>query len=142
MKLKLICLGILATFGLSACGAGNYLNPFYQEPSNIAMGGSSNDHELDGSGKEGSARQAFEQMASYQRERAPQPYNPVVQPAVVRLMWVPDHLNSKGDLVPSHYYYVKVLSDRWAVKDAFELESQLGATTSSSSLPYVYGGNK
>jgi hypothetical protein len=54
-------------------------------------------------------------------------------------MWVPDHLNSHGDLVPAHYYYLKVKKDEWAVTDAFELESQLngGASGAGSAVGYV-----
>ena len=78
------------------------------------------------SGKKASeARHALEVMGSYRRAQAPQPVYPVVQPAEVRLMWVPDHLNRFGDLVPAHYYYLRVLNDRWAVQDAFDLERQL-----------------
>ena len=75
------------------------------------------------------ARQALEVMGTYRRAMAPQPYYPVIQPAEVRLMWIPDHLNKFGDLVPAHYYYLNVLGDRPAVQDAFEVESQLGATS-------------
>jgi hypothetical protein len=52
-------------------------------------------------------------------------------------MWVPDHLNAHGDLVPAHYYYLKVLQDRWALQDAFELQGQLGGTNNSSSIGYT-----
>ena len=77
-------------------------------------------------------------MATYRRAQEPSPNDPVMQPAVVRLMWVPDHLNVHGDLIPSHYYYLKVLGDRWAVNDAFELESQLSPRGSgSSALPFT-----
>jgi hypothetical protein len=44
-------------------------------------------------------------------------------------MWVPDHLNAHGDLVPAHYYYLKVKKDSWALQDAFELEAQLGSSS-------------
>ena len=61
-----------------------------------------------------------------------------MQPAVVRLMWIPDHLNNSGDLIPAHYYYLKVLNERWAVTDAFDLEKQLGSgSKDTSSIPYV-----
>jgi hypothetical protein len=116
---------------------GNLMNPFYEPPSEIALQGSATDHALLDTGKTDTARQALEAMATYQRANAPQPGNPVMQPAVVRLMWIPDHLNDKGDLVPSHYYYLKVLSDRWAVSDAFELEGQLGASTGTSNVPFI-----
>lgn len=131
--------GVLAS--LSACSsAGNMLNPFYEPPEPVALLGERNDHALGGGGtNENSARQALDAMASYRRAQDPQPTNPVVQPAVVRLMWIPDHLNKSGDLVPAHYYYLKVLKDRWAVTDAFELEAQLnGPGGSSSNLPYVF----
>lgn len=143
---KLTALTILCSVTLSACGAaGNMLNPFYETPGEIAYKGQPNDHALkDGAGgKEESARAALEHMASYQRSLDPQPVHPVVQPAVVRLMWVPDHLNKHGDLVPAHYYYLKVLSDRFAVQDAFELEGQLkrstggGGDSDPSNVPYV-----
>jgi hypothetical protein len=117
---------------------GNALNPFYETPPPEAFLGDKNDHALSGDkSRAETARGALEQMASYQRANAPQPANPVMQPAVVRLMWVPDHLNRHGDLVPAHYYYLKVLSDRWAVQDAFELEAQLGGQRPTSSIPYV-----
>jgi hypothetical protein len=58
-------------------------------------------------------------------------------PAVVRMMWIPDHLNSHGDLVPAHYYYLRVLRDRPAVTDAFELEAQLNTGAVSSGTGYV-----
>lgn len=119
------------------------LNPFYETPGAIAMQGEANDSALNGDvDKDNSAREAMQAMASYQRALPPQPVNPVIQPAVVRIMWVPDHLNRNGDLVPAHYYYLKVLSDRWAVTDAFELEGQLngpkGASAGPGNLPYVY----
>lgn len=125
---------------LTACSTmSNVVNPFYEEPSELAVMGEANDHALNTQGgKETSARKALEQVSSYQSTKLPQPYNPVVQPSVVRLMWIPDHLNKTGDLVPAHYYYLKVLSDRWALSDAFELESQLGRTTESTSIPFVY----
>ena len=72
------------------------------------------------------ARHAVEVLGTYRRAQAPQPTYPVIQPAEVRLMWIPDHLNRHGDLVPAHYYYLRVLNDRWAVQDAFEVERQLG----------------
>jgi hypothetical protein len=102
--------------------------------------GEKNDHALlEGGAKVEKARQALEHMASYRRAQLPQPVNPVIQPAVVRLMWIPDHVNKHGDLVPGHYYYLKVLKDRWAVTDAFELENQLGTTKDSATLPFTTG---
>lgn len=87
------------------------------------------------------ARHALEVMNSYRRSQEPQPYDPVLQPAEVRLMWIPDHLNKNGDLVPAHYYYLKVLPERWAVQDAFDLEQQLNTASEGSGglTPWVYG---
>ena len=108
------------------------------------MQGEKNDHAISGQKETvDEARQALQAMASYRRTHNPEPVNPVVQPAVVRLMWVPDHLNKHGDLVPAHFYYLKVLSDRWAVQDAFELESQLhGSGSAQSTVPFVYANEK
>jgi hypothetical protein len=136
------------TVTLCSCSlTSRVLNPFYETPAPEAMLGSPNDHALNeeeggsGSGGKGdAARAALEQMATYRRAQAPEPTNPVIQPAVVRLMWIPDHLNKTGDLVPSHYYYLRVLQDRWAVTDAFELEGQLegkNGNKPSSNLPYI-----
>ena len=124
---------------LSGCGTfGQFLNPFYEAPTEEALLGSRSDHALNETKeKEETARAALEQTASYQRALPPQPINPVMQPAVVRLMWIPDHLNSHGDLVPAHYYYLRVLRDRPAVTDAFELEAQLGTGPASSGTGYV-----
>lgn len=120
---------LTATLALvSGCATvGRIINPFYNSPSEVAYFGQKNDAALNdsGSGKADRARAALEAMASYQRTQAPQPNNPVMMPSIVRLMWVPDHLNSHGDLVPAHYYYLKVKKEQWAVSDAFELEAQL-----------------
>ena len=128
-----------ALVALSGCGTmSRVLNPFYEDPSPVAYFGDKNDSALnEGGGKEAKARAALEASASYQRAQAPQPTNPVIQPSVVRLMWIPDHLNAHGDLVPAHYYYVKVLKDRWAVTDAFELQGQLGSGDNASSIGYA-----
>lgn len=136
--IRLMLLGVLTT--LSGCAAtGNILNPFYEAPEPIALLGEKNDHALSGGAQnEDSARAALNAMATYRRAQEPQPNNPVIQPAVVRLMWIPDHLNRNGDLVPAHYYYLKVLKDRWAVTDAFELEAQLNGPSGSSNLPFVF----
>jgi len=129
-------LGLLT--GCSSVGA--IFNPFYETPSEVAYFGEKNDNALNETGGKGqAARTALEQMGSYQRALDPQPVNPVMMPAVVRLMWVPDHLNSHGDLVPAHYYYLKVKKDSWALTDAFELESSLGGGRGgeASSVGYV-----
>lgn len=136
--LAILSISVVVT-GCSSIG--RVLNPFYESPSPVAYLGEKNDAALlgEGSGGKGAkARAALEAMGTYQRAHAPQPTNPVMQPAVVRLMWVPDHLNSHGDLVPAHYYYLKVKKEQWAVTDAFELEAQLGASTgNASAIGYV-----
>jgi hypothetical protein len=139
-RIHLINLGVIAVLASGCSSLGAVFNPFYERPSEVAYLGEKNDAALnnEGGGKAVKAREALEAMGTYQRAHAPQPVNPVLQPAVVRLMWVPDHLNSHGDLVPAHYYYLKVKRDQWAVSDAFELEAQLGSTTgNSSSIGYV-----
>ena len=133
-----LCIGLFSFSGCSRLG--NVLNPFQEELPPVAFAGQPNDHALrEGGMKQEKARQALESVARYPRAHAPQPQNPVIQPAVVRLMWVPDHLNTSGDLVPAHYYYLKVKSDDWAVQDAFELETQLKRSSGepTSNLPYV-----
>lgn len=137
---KIVGLCVLVTL-LTGCGTiQNLLNPFYEPPSERATLGNRDDRALnEGEGKVNTARKALESMSTYQRANDPKPYNPVMQPAVVRLMWIPDHLNKSGDLVPAHYYYLKVLSERWSVQDAFELEGQLGGNRgSSSNVPFAY----
>jgi len=134
----------LAIISLSACTTtSNLLNPFYEPPSEVALQGAPNDHALNSNAeKESVARVALEQMSTYQRAHAPNPNNPVVQPSVVRLLWIPDHLNSSGDLVPAHYYYLKVKSDQWAAQDAFDLESQLhGPRGALTNTPYIYAAD-
>ncbi|MCS6893997.1 MAG: hypothetical protein NZO16_05485, partial [Deltaproteobacteria bacterium] len=71
----------------------------------------------------------------------PAPYKPVVRPAVIRLMWVPDRLNRHGDLIPAHYYYLKILNDSFVLEDAFEVNAMLNATTKgpgSGGIPFIY----
>jgi len=133
--MKAVRLAIIPALGalLTGCSSmGKALNPFYETPSEVAYFGEKNDAALnDGSsgGKGDKARAALEAMGAYQRAMPAQPQNPVMQPSVVRLMWVPDHLNAHGDLVPAHYYYLKVKKDSWALQDAFELEAQLGSSS-------------
>ena len=134
---------LTALIGLCGCStASKVLNPFYEPPSDVALKGEPNDHALNGQQKKiDTARQALEQMATYQRQLLPQPNRPVMQPAVVRLMWIPDHLNVHGDMVPAHYYYLKVLKERWNLQDAFELEGQLGKKSDSSNVPFIREGS-
>ena len=135
---QLILVGMISV--LCSCSAvGKVVNPFYEPPTEIALKGQANDNALSGEVSKGEqARKVLEQVGSYQSAMPPQPVNPVMQPAVVRLMWIPDHLNSYGDLIPAHYYYLKVLEDRWNLQDSFELESQLNRGGSpTSNLPYI-----
>ncbi|MCB0353698.1 MAG: hypothetical protein KDD64_09245 [Bdellovibrionales bacterium] len=139
-----------ALLALLACGGcsstANMLNPFYETPPPIAFAGQPNDHALNEGGSEGKAalaRNELDQIGRYPEAHAPQPVNPVVQPAVIRLMWVPDHLSANGDLVPAHYYYLKVLDDRWAVTDVFEQQELVGSKgTAGSALPFKAGKGK
>lgn len=131
---------LLVLLILTGCNStSRVLNPFYEEPSPIAFLGEANDHALGGKSSDQGARKALEAAGSYGQAHVPGPNNPVMNPAVVRIMWVPDHLNSHGDLVPAHYYYLKVRNDYWAVKDSFEMEQQLGKSTGSSNIPYAVG---
>jgi len=99
-----------------------------------ALGGGSGG----GGGKQAeSARHALEVIGAYRRAQAPQPVYPVVRPAEIRLMWIPDHLNRLGDLVPAHYYYLRVLPESFEVQDAFDNERLLNAT---KPIGYAGGG--
>ncbi|NMC63323.1 MAG: hypothetical protein GYA55_09170 [SAR324 cluster bacterium] len=141
-NIRKIIVMILVIGTLSSCNTmAKVLNPFQETPGPEAYLGEKNDKALaEDTQKADKARAALEAMSSYQRTHAPQPYNPVIQPAVVRLMWIPDHLNKYGDLVPSHYYYLKVKSDEFAAQDAFELEGQLHkkGVGPDSSIPFAY----
>lgn len=141
----LVCMGLITSCGGMFGRAADKLNPFDNSsvPENaygtrdlsplLNQGGS-----VDSDSER--ARHALESFSTYRRAHAPQPAAPVVMPAEVRLMWVPDHLNKAGDLVPAHYYYLKVMDDRWAVQDAFELEGQLNVDSGSagSATPWRY----
>ncbi|MCB0320343.1 MAG: hypothetical protein KDD60_05400 [Bdellovibrionales bacterium] len=144
MKIKLLSttLLIVASFAVTGCTSiGNALNPFQDPPSPEAFKGSPNDHALRSeSNKIEVAREQLEQIGKYPRAHQPQPQNPVIQPAVVRMMWVPDHLNSQKDLVPAHFYYLKVLDDQWAVTDVFERQDLVSqGKGAASALPYTSG---
>lgn len=136
---------MIASF--AACGShgpSSVLSPF-SDGSTAELGVRSNQpllNEGGGSVGEERARTALNVMGQYRRAQPAQPGMPVIQPAEVRLMWIPDHLNKHGDLVPQHYYYLKVLSDRWEVQDAFDIERQLdegsGGAGNGSSIPFIY----
>ena len=145
--IKFLALGIVVFIGSGCSAISNTLNPFYEEPKPVALLGERNDNALNGNTSQGQdARQALDSLSSYQRAQMPSPNKPVIYPAIVRLVWVPDRLNKFGDLVPAHYYYLKVLQDRPAVTDAFEIEAQLngpkGQNSATSGMPYVLEGDK
>ena len=145
MKKVISVLLALTLVSSTACSgkAFNAINPFSE--SGPQRGERSNKAILNGgnNSQESQARNALEVMNTYRRAQAPQPYMPVIQPTEVRLMWVPDHLNKAGDLVPAHYYYLKVLNGRWNVQDSFDLEQQLeGPNSRSSRTPFVVKGSR
>jgi hypothetical protein len=41
------------------------------------------------------------------------PYTPIMQPPQVQRVWVPDHLNTDGDLVSGHWVYLLLEPARW-----------------------------
>jgi hypothetical protein len=145
-KFKTVLL-VTALMLASACSSqsAEILNPFAETPevelgvrNNSAIAGDADD--VTNADK---ARAALVQMGEYQKALPAQPYKPVIQPAEVRLMWVPDHINKAGDLIPAHYYYLKLLPDRWAVSDSFELLDQLdnaagGSAASGGATPWTY----
>jgi hypothetical protein len=143
---------VFLALGMTGCGSAAFsgLNPF-QAPGNVDELGQRNLGTLLGPEQSASGMQAngsdaertaLERMGTFRSAQPIEPGYPVIQPAEVRLMWIPDHLNKTGDLVPAHYYYLKVLNDRWAVQDALEYDSQLGSGGKSGSggaVPWVYG---
>lgn len=137
MKKILLIPLILATTGCSTMS--KVANPFYESPSEVALLGEKNDSAISsGSEKDQKARAALEALSTYERSGTPAPYKPVVNAPVIRLMWVPDHINTHGDLVPAHYYYLKVKGSDFAASDAFEIEEQLHVDRGdSSNIPYV-----
>lgn len=156
MKKRLTAIMLLASaFSTSGCmysKTWDALSPFQDPgPPKEHVGDPTNKTLLDetsagGSTQSQNARAALEVMGNYRSAQPAQPTYPVMQPAEVRLMWVPDHLNKYNDLVPAHYYYLKVMEDRWAVQDAFEMEQQLNASTkggggggAGGATPWVYG---
>ena len=133
---RIVCCGLLiwAVTGLTGCfiagPMADELNPFGEgAAANNQPGNRDNSAITNASGGANSeverARHQLEVMGAYRRALPPEPVYPVVRPAEVRLMWIPDHLNRTGDLVPAHYYYLKVTNDRWEVQDAFDLDSQM-----------------
>ncbi|MDD2942236.1 MAG: TraV family lipoprotein [bacterium] len=145
MKKHLIHFALLLSLSACSQAISDLANPYHGGDPEVELGERSNKAILEDNGEQGSAderaRHAFEVMKQYERAQTPQPYKPVLNPAVVRMMWIPDHLNKNGDLVPSHYYFLKVRDDRWAVQDAFEMEEQLDQKSGGAggATPWVYG---
>ena len=149
-KICLTFIGAASILTMNACSSvGNFadnLNP-YSDGNKVSTeyGGERNTNAIAGGGAAGkeadNARHALEVLGTYRKAQAPEPAYPVMQPAEVRLMWIPDHLNAVGDLVPAHYYYLRVLPDRPAVTDAFEIERQLDLTQSGAALSSSGGSN-
>lgn len=138
-----ICMALVT--GCTATGpAADQLNPFAADGTGGQQLGERNTNAiLGGSGGGGAAeraRHALESIASYRRTQAPQPVYPVIRPAEVRLMWIPDHQTTDGNLVPAHYYYLKVLHDDWELQDAFEIEGQLHNTGAANADFGTSGG--
>ena len=146
--------GVLAIMLLCSTGcqykypakAADMLNPFAEGDPDSALGERNTNAILDVEGQGGAAeraRHALEVLGTYRRTQSPQPVYPVIEPAEVRLMWVPDHINRGGDLVPSHYYYLLVRLDRWALQDAFDIEGELsGGEAGATAKPWVYKGGR
>ncbi|MFN8391981.1 MAG: hypothetical protein U0136_16950 [Bdellovibrionota bacterium] len=135
---QIVCAALVLSV-MTGCGVADGLNP-YSDGSTGGDLGERNTNALGGGGGGGkqtvAARHALEVMGQYERALPPQPYYPVVKPAEVRLMWIPDHMNRLGDLVPAHYYYLRVTRDNFAMQDAFDIERSL----SSRSGPYAGSG--
>ena len=150
LELYPIGLSLMLFFG-TGCSvfgpAADQLNP-YAEGNSVQLGEADNSALLSSGGNRtaSAARQALEVMGTKKMQASPQPYYPVVKPREVRLMWIPDRLNRHGDLVPAHYYYLRVLDDVWEMNDAFEYEDQLRSNTGnrggrggSNGAPNSYG---
>jgi hypothetical protein len=43
------------------------------------------------------------------------PYTPVMQPPQIQRVWVPDQLNSHGDLVSGHWVYLLLARSQWSL---------------------------
>jgi hypothetical protein len=44
------------------------------------------------------------------------PYTPVMQPPRIQRVWVPDQLNSTGDLVSGHWVYLLLEKSQWSLE--------------------------
>jgi hypothetical protein len=44
------------------------------------------------------------------------PYTPVMQPPQIQRVWVPDQLNSTGDLVSGHWVYLLLERSQWSLE--------------------------
>lgn len=145
MKIRKLAL-VIGVLSATACSnrAFDNLNPYDDSPE-TELGKRDNSAILEGGANSTSderARHALEVMGSYQRAQEPQPYKPVMRPPVVRLMWIPDHLNKAGDLVPAHYYFLRIKNSEFEVADAFDRMDQLdrGATGAGSATPWAFPG--
>ncbi len=139
LRIIILSLGI---FVLGCSSVSNAINPYYKTPPKEAYAGKRSDHSLTGGGREEKALSAISsEIASRAGATSSSPYKPVVTPAVIRLMWVPDRLNRNGDLIPAHYYYIRILNDRFVLEDAFEINAMLNSTTKSADsggYPFIY----
>jgi hypothetical protein len=132
---KIVCCSLLSSILIAGAGCAiagpmaDELNPYGSGGGGVEQGvrdsstivGASGG----GAGEAERARHQLEALGAYRRALSPQPAYPVVRPAEVRLMWIPDHLNKVGDLVPAHYYYLRVTNDQFEVQDAFDYDNQL-----------------
>lgn len=126
---------LLASATFSGCAilgpVADEMNPYGQGAFGGDNGGSRDNGTIlnasgGGAGEAERARHQLDvSMSTYRKAALPEPAYPVIRPAEVRLMWIPDHLNKHNDLVPAHYYYLRVLPDIWQTQDAFEYDQQL-----------------
>lgn len=136
-----LMIGTLTGCATSVGTIGDQLNPYAD--ANSGELGERSLGAISGGGTGGKnselARHALEVIGTYPRAHAPQPVYPVIRPAEVRLMWIPDHQNLYADLIPAHYYYLRVTNDGWEVRDAFDIERQYGE--GAGRIQYGSGGN-
>ncbi len=137
---RYLALALLVATQIGCGSASRFFNPLQKEPDPEAFLGSPNDHALneDANQVEKARERLEDSLATYSKEHTPQPYKPVMLAPVVRLMWIPDHLNRHGDLIPAHYYYLKVLPGRWAANDKFDMVEQLNTGKGSAGAPSPY----
>ena len=149
MKLKLLLMSLTTTLLLIGCASegASLLHP-YADTGMEELGERSTRALTQGSGtadEDKIARQMLSGVGTSRKALPPSPNRPVVLPAEIRLMWIPDHLNKYGDLVPAHYYYLRVMDERFNLEDAFSTEGQLdpynnsrGSKSGGGATPWVY----